>query len=155
MLGDVKPDIGLYNIQDENRGYIVNFHKHAESFGDDAFFYVARMGLVHLFIEVKKDADQDIFIDPPEGPKPPKYKFTVDALSEDGGLRTRISALGQNAHYAQTNQSRQFRTCVFSLSISGSKTRILRWDRSGVLVTEVFNYKADPQRKCEESVHRS
>ena len=30
-------------------------------------------------------------------------------------------------------------------SISGSKARILRWDRSGVLVTEVFDHKADPQ----------
>ena len=148
MLGTVKPDIGLYNIQDKNRGYIMNFHKRAEdSSGDDAFLYVAYMGLVHLFIEVKKDADQDIFFDPPppEGPKPPKYKFTVDALSVDGGLRTRISALGQNAHYAHTVQSRQFRTCVFSLSISGSRARILRWDRSGVLVTEAFDYKADPQ----------
>jgi len=146
VLGTVKPDIGLYNIQDKNRGYIMNFHKRAEdSSGDDAFLYVAYMGLVHLFIEVKKDADQDIFIDPPEGPKPPKYKFTVDALSVDGGLRTRISALGQNAHYAHTIQSRQFRTCVFSLSISGSRARILRWDRSGVLVTEAFDYKADPQ----------
>ena len=147
VLGTVKPDIGLYSIQDENRGHIMNFCKREERFGDDAFSYVAYMGSVHLFIEVKKGADQDIFTDPPEGPKPDDYKFTVDTYMWDDSenLRSRTLALGQNAHYAHTIQTRQFRTCVFSLSISGSKARILRWERSGVLVTEAFDYKADPQ----------
>jgi len=145
MLGPIKPDIGFYSIQDENRGYIMKFHKREERFGDDAFSYVAYMGLVHLFIEVKKGADQDIFTDPPEGPEPHDYKFTVHTLSADEHLRDRITALGQNAHYAHTIQTRQFRTCVFSLSISGSKARILRWERSGVLVTEAFDYEANPQ----------
>jgi len=125
----------------------MNFHKREERFGDDAFSYVAYMGLVHLFIEVKKGADQDIFTDPPEGPELHDYKFTVDTCMWDDSenLRNRTSALGQNAHYAHTIQTHQFRTCVFSLSISGSKARILRWERSGVLVTEAFDYKADSQ----------
>jgi hypothetical protein len=144
VVGTVKPDIGLYNINDENRGNIMDFHKHEKSFGDDAFSYVANMGLVYLFIEVKKGADQDIFIDPPQGPLPPDYRFTVDTWSRNEKLKDRVSALGQNAHYAYVVQTRQFRTHVFSLTISGRTIRIMRWDRSGVLVTEAFDYKADP-----------
>jgi hypothetical protein len=144
VVGTVKPDIGLYDIKDENQGHIMDFHKHEKESGDDAFSYVARMGLVYLFVEVKKDADQDIFIDPPQGTPPSDYSFTVDTWSQKEKLRDRISALGQNAHYAHVVQTRQFRTHVFSLTISGRTARIMRWDRSGVLVTEAFDYKANP-----------
>jgi len=101
------------------------------------------MGLVHMFIEVKKKADQDIFIDPPEGLLPPDYKFTVDTWGRGGDPGSRVSALGQNAHYAHMVQTRQFRTSMFSLTISGGTARIMRWDRSGVLVTEAFDYKTN------------
>jgi len=112
VLGTVKPDIGLYTIQDENQGNIMDFHKPEKDRGEDVFTYVAHMGLVYMFIEVKKEVDQDIFTDP--------------TWSEDENLRYRISALGQNAQYAHVVQTRQFRTCVFSLTISGSSARIMR-----------------------------
>jgi len=145
VLGTVKPDIGLYTIQDENQGNIMDFHKHEKHLGDDVFSYVAHMGLVYLFIEVKKEASQDIFVDPPKRPLPPNYKFTVDTWSEDENLKQRISALGQNAHYAYVVQTRQFRTHVFSLTISGRTARIIYWERSAVLVTEAFDYKSNPE----------
>jgi len=103
------------------------------------------MGLVYLFIEVKKQASQDIFIDPPEGPPPPNYKFTVDTWSEDENLRQRNLALGQNAYYAYVVQTRQFRTHVFSLTISGRIARMMCWERSAVLITEAFDHKATPE----------
>ncbi|KAF9650769.1 hypothetical protein BDM02DRAFT_3259485 [Thelephora ganbajun] len=144
VVGIVKPDIGLYRIDDKNEGNIMNL-KHKNHSGDDTPPYIAHMGLVYLFIEVKKDPDQDIFTDPPEGLLPSDYSFTVNTWSDDENDRYRISALGQNAHYAYLIQARQFRTRVFSLTISGNTARIMRWDRSGVLVTEAFDYKASPQ----------
>ena len=127
----------------------MNFHKPVKEDGSGAYTYVAHMGLVQLFIEVKKGVDQDIFTDPLEYPPPSDYRFTVDTSGEDEKLSYRISALGQNAHYAHMVQTRQFRTCVFSLTISGSTARMMRWDRSGVLVTEAFDYKANPQTLIE------
>ena len=144
MVGTVEPDIGLYNINSAKRGNIIDFHRYEKGFGGDAFSYVVNMGLVYLFIEVKKGVDQDIFIDPPRGPLPPDNRSTVDTRSRSERLKDRISTLGQNAHYAYVVQTHQLRTRVFSLTISGRTVRIVRWDRSGVLVTETFDYKADP-----------
>ena len=122
----------------------MDMHKHEKELGNDTFSYTAHMGLVYMFIEVKKEVDQDIFIDPPEGVPPSDYKFTVDTWSQDEALQSRISALGQNAHYAHVIQTRQFRTCVFSLTVSGRTARIMYWERAGVLVTKAFDYKTNP-----------
>jgi hypothetical protein len=70
------------------------------------------------------------------------YRFTADpTLGVDG---RRVAALGQNATYADVLLTRQFRTCVFSLSVSGRFVRFLRWDREGVTVSQAVDYKADP-----------
>ena len=138
--GTVKPDIGLFHIGDKNASYLYNVKaKHS-----DPPSYVAHMGLVYLFIEVKKRADQDIFTDPPDNPSP-NYRFTVDTWSEEEEQLNRTLALGQMTHYAHVVQSRQFRTCIFSMTVSGSTVRIMRWDRSGLLVTRSFDYKAKPK----------
>ena len=55
--GTVKPDIGLYTIRIENQGNTMDFHKLIKDHGDETFSYVSYMCLVHLFIEVKKEAD--------------------------------------------------------------------------------------------------
>lgn len=139
------PDICLFTLCDQNQGhFIANIDEHETGRGG-AYFYFPHMGLVYLFIEVKKDTSQDIFTDPPEGPRPPDYKFTVDTRSEAECLRPRISALGQHAHYAQVILTSQFRIRAFSLSISGTTARIMCWERSGVLVTEAFDYTANPR----------
>ena len=68
MAGTVKPDICLFNSPDENHGHFtVNFDK-LEKGSSGEYFYFPHMGLVNLFIEVKKQANQDIFTDPPAGP---------------------------------------------------------------------------------------
>ena len=38
----------------------------------------------------------------------------------------------------------QFRTCVFSLSVPGRFVRFPRWDREGVTISEVVDYKSNP-----------
>ena len=146
VVGTVKPDICLFTIRDENQGHItVNFDEQ-EDVRDEPYSYFAHMGLVNMFIEVKKESNQDIFTDPPpEGPLPPDYRFTVDTWSEDESHGHRISALGRNAHYAHEVLTRQFRICTFSLTISRRTARIMCWERSGVLVTEAFDYKTNPR----------
>ena len=140
----VKPDICLFAIGDENEGrFTANFDQQEKGDGG-ADSYFPHMGLVKLFIEIKKDGSQDVFTDPPEGLLPLSYNFTVDTWSEEESLEPRISALGQNAHYAHVVLTRQFRIRAFSLTISGTTARIMCWDRSGVLVTEAFNYKKNP-----------
>lgn len=142
-LGAVKPDIGLFHTKDKDKGYLFNFRKGGRN---QSSSYVARMGLVYMFVEIKKSPAQDIFTDPPLKPdSSPNYPFTIDTQSRRKDDQDRISALGQNAHYAHVVQTLQFRTCVFSLTISGKTARILRWDRSGVLVTRSFDYKASPK----------
>jgi len=70
------------------------------------------------------------------------YRFTADpTLYIDN---RRVAALGQNAAYAEILMTRQFRTCVFSLSVSGRFVRFLRWDREGVVVSQAVDYKANP-----------
>jgi hypothetical protein len=140
-VGTVKPDFVLFESRDEDRGWLFNVKNNEDKLSAS---YTAHMGRVFLFIEVQTHTDKDFFTDPPHDPLP-DYKFTVDTWNQSVKLQDRILALGQNAHYAHVVQTRQFRTCAFSLSISGNTTRILRWDRSGVLVTESFDYKTDPQ----------
>ena len=146
-LGTVKPNICLYHIMDKNQGLPFNI-KYNEYKDDSDRGYFAHMGLVYLFFEVKRSRDQDIFTDPSDDPLPDD-KFTVDTWAEDEGSKYRISALGQNTYYAHMIQTRQFRTCVFSLTISRSTARIMRWDRSGVLVTRGFDYKEHPMTLIE------
>ena len=54
------------------------------------------------------------------------YRFTANpTLDKD---HRKVTALGQNTSYAGILLDRQFRTGVFSLSVSGNSVRFLRWD---------------------------
>ncbi|KAG6807461.1 hypothetical protein H0H92_007369 [Tricholoma furcatifolium] len=50
--------------------------------------------------------------------------------------------LGQITSYATSHQAHQFRTHVFSFLIFPTYLRALRWDRSGVVVTEKLTFKS-------------
>ena len=56
----------------------------------------------------------------------------------------RVAAFGQSASHVETLLTHQFRTCIFSLSVSGRFVRFLRWDHEGVIVSEAVDYKTDP-----------
>ncbi|KAJ8519090.1 hypothetical protein ONZ45_g3926 [Pleurotus djamor] len=58
-------------------------------------------------------------------------------------VTTGADTRGQLAMYASEICSRQHRTHLFMLYLCHPYARILRWDRSGVIVTERFNYVAD------------
>lgn len=62
----------------------------------------------------------------------------------EGGKKT----LGQIAVYATAQLARQFRTHVFSILVFPTYARLLRWDRSGVIVSgeiDLLNTKVIPQ----------
>ena len=86
--------------------------------------------------------------DPPGNDASPGYKFTINMerkYPNDKKAKYKVSALGQSTRYAHMIQARQFRTCVYSISVAGTNARLLRWDRSGVVATESFSYKSNPE----------
>ena len=56
----------------------------------------------------------------------------------------RQNVQGQLIHYTSKVFQEQHRTCVFSVIIMGLFARIVRWDRSGAVVTSRFNYVEEP-----------
>ncbi|KAH8102091.1 hypothetical protein BXZ70DRAFT_930224 [Cristinia sonorae] len=56
---------------------------------------------------------------------------------------------GQLASYAAAQLARQHRLSLLSLFICGDYARFMRWDRSGVIVTERVNYREQPRLLAE------
>ena len=141
----------MFHENDANRGNLKDIHKPVEGGTPGEYIYTAHMGEVYMFVDVMTSAGLDSFTDPPDGDIPPAYRFTVDVedkfiddedLDDEGA---RVLALGRSTRYAHLIQTRQFRTCVYSISVAGTTARPLRWDRSGVIVTESFDYKSEPE----------
>lgn len=94
--------------------------------------------LMELSIEVKWFSDDDPFaavhnaID--GGPIKSIFHETVKATD----------TLGQITSYAAAQLGSQFRTHVYSVIIVTDHARILRWDRSGAIVTEAIPYNKSP-----------
>lgn len=55
-----------------------------------------------------------------------------------------MDTLGQITSYAAVQLGAQFRTHIYSVLIVKNTARILRWDRSGTIVTEAFEYDQSP-----------
>ena len=146
-VGSSKPDLGMFRRDDVNRGHLKDTHKRVEGGHSEDYIYTARMGEVYMFIEVKTSDDLDFFTDPRDSDVPGGCRFTVNTEPKPSNDREgwhRLLALGQSTRYAHVIQTRQFRTCVYSISVAGTTARLLRWDRSGLVVTESFNYREDP-----------
>ncbi|CCM06785.1 uncharacterized protein FIBRA_09084 [Fibroporia radiculosa] len=108
----------------------------------------AHLGYAELFFEVKKDPKQDFFTDPKPDADRASHQFILNIPNE----RTRqeaLEALGQNVAYATEACARQHRTFYFSVSVSGSHARLIRWDRAGAIVTEGFDLHQHPKFLCE------
>jgi hypothetical protein len=59
--------------------------------------------------------------------------------------KTASDTLGQITAYAAVQLAAQFRTHVFSVFIFRDTARLLRWDRSGTIVSEAFQYNVSDQ----------
>ncbi len=87
--------------------------------------------LVEFFIEFKISPKFDPF-GPDEGPL---VKDTTDAKN----------TLGQISTYISFQMGAQYRTHIFFVLIIGDYARLLRWDRSGVVVSERIKYNKQRQ----------
>ncbi|KAH7918459.1 hypothetical protein BV22DRAFT_1134581 [Leucogyrophana mollusca] len=103
---------------------------------------------MELFMEFKVNHSFDPFRDPPPKAKP----TTSDAGSSTEGFNNATSEFenctidgthtrNQIVAYATACQGNQFRHCVYSVTITGDRARLLRWDRSGTVVTGAFNWR--------------
>lgn len=92
-----------------------------------------KWGICELSCEVKRSSNDDVFED----------GNTIGALDKltGGGASNK----GQLVTYYKEQASRQHRTFIFQIFVFGSYARLLRWDRSGAVVTRKFNYKEQPE----------
>ncbi|OBZ71157.1 hypothetical protein A0H81_08678 [Grifola frondosa] len=111
----------------------------------------ADLGYAALFIDVKPDPEQDFFTDPPpdaDADALDSHQFILNIDDED--TRQQASrALGQHISYVTEVCARQHRTFCYSISMAGSLARLIRWDRSGAIVTESFDIREHPGHLCE------
>lgn len=63
-----------------------------------------------------------------------------DVKQGDADAETRINVRGQLTEYVAQSFGYQHRTAMFLFLINGSKMRATRWDRSGTIFTEAFDY---------------
>lgn len=108
--------------------------------------YIAHFGFSELFVEVKGDeADNDPF----EDPEDENESLSHDFIRKDRkGAIAQSHNIGQITYYATETCARQHRTHCFSISICGTKTRLFRWDRAGVIVSGAFDLHANPELLC-------
>ncbi|KAI0324060.1 hypothetical protein GY45DRAFT_469684 [Cubamyces sp. BRFM 1775] len=62
---------------------------------------------------------------------------------------TRKEVRGQLIDYSELVFRIQHRTALFMILVINRNIRVLRWDRSGTVVTPAFDYVANPQLLCE------
>ncbi|KAF8595611.1 hypothetical protein BDV93DRAFT_456513 [Ceratobasidium sp. AG-I] len=102
---------------------------------------------MELFAEVKKTADQDPFRDG----SPEIIDFNLDAPYDDlpKATKRKIDILGQSVCYATTILAQQHRQFAYSMMISGTMVRFLRWDRAGAIVSQAFDCRKEPDVLCQ------
>ncbi|GBE89665.1 hypothetical protein SCP_1603290 [Sparassis crispa] len=96
-----------------------------------------------LYIDVQQHPGLDAFTDPAQGDDRSAHDFILNIYDE----RTRNRAergLGMNIACA-----RQHRSFYFSVALSGSRARLIRWDRAGMIVSESVDLHHDAQPICE------
>lgn len=92
--------------------------------------------LAEIFIEFKWQPSDDPFCDVTDDQKFPKSFLRRSNAARD--------TLGQITSYAAAQLGSQFRTHIYSVFIVRDKARLLRWDRSGTIVTEAIEYNKSP-----------
>ena len=146
-IGAVKPDICLY--ADDYLPKIKNGIKKPE----DKY---SNMGFSALHFEVKSMASGDSFLDITASKtfKGTRAEFTwiVDRGNPNVSVTRLNNArhnLGQTVAYATEGCKRQHRRHYFTISVSGSQVRFIRWDRSGAVVSEAFSVLDHPDLFCQ------
>lgn len=108
-------------------------------------------GYAEMFIEVKSHPRHDFFVDPSQdatSKERSSHEF-LSSSSDEEFTKRRDRALGQHIVYVTEIMARQHRSFLFSISMSGSHARLLRWDRAGCIVSESFDIRERPDLLCE------
>jgi len=90
-----------------------------------------------LMIEFKQNTSDNSFCDP----------YILASDNERSILREGKACgdtLGKITSYAAAQLGSQFRTCVYLILIVKDSAQIIRWDRTGTIVTEAIPYNTDP-----------
>lgn len=74
-----------------------------------------------------------------EGNKDAKYKESFEKNAAEA-----LKVRGQLARYASLVFSHQQRTHIFQLLVCGRLARFIRWDHSGAIVSDAFDYNKNP-----------
>ncbi|KAA1477023.1 hypothetical protein DENSPDRAFT_854072 [Dentipellis sp. KUC8613] len=105
-----------------------------------------------IYIAVCKQLDHsNIMVCKDSHANPDPYANPPGASSRKGlrpdvmVYRSMRDTRGQIIAYASANLELQFRTFVFSVLILGRFARLIRWDRSGAIVTRRIDYVEDPK----------
>lgn len=139
-IGKKRPDVVLYPKDDEaQEDYKLQGNNNdgdANSLDDDeSMAQLARVRWAWMCVPIELKTDRDLA--PFEfGPGSDKY-FYRSALEKR-------KARGQIADYAARLMRRQHREFCFMIVICKSEARLVRWDRAGAIVTNPFDFVADP-----------
>ncbi len=109
-------------------------------------------GYAELFIEVKAHPNHDFFFDPPpdaDANARASHHLALNYDAEDEAVREVNLTFGQHIAYVTEVFARQFRAFYFSISFSGSRARVFRWDRAGCVFSESFDVRQRPELLCE------
>lgn len=98
---------------------------------------------VELFIEFKRRHDDDPFVSKLPRPRTSSSDNTSSSPPPNPFMKVSRDArhtCGQITAYATSHMSAQYRTHVFFVLICKDYARLIRWDRSGAIVTDPIYY---------------
>ncbi|KAH9932687.1 uncharacterized protein BXZ73DRAFT_101229 [Epithele typhae] len=109
------------------------------------------LGYAELFIDVSPDPLRDFFNNPPPDVRRSNYSLRSYHHVFTGQRRHEHveDLFGQHIAHVVEVLARQSRTFLFTVAIHGSCARLLRWDRSGCVVSEAFDVRARPNVLCD------
>ena len=147
-LRSFKPDICCYSVEHLDK-VAIQRKKNEPS----PSVHSARSSMIHaaLFFELKSSPELDCFADPPDHVDRRSWKFVLNLSHlKDQELHKRVkTAFGQHVGYATDILARQHRHCCYSVSMSGTHARLIRWDRAGAIVSTSFDLLEQPSILCE------
>ncbi|KAH9912677.1 uncharacterized protein BXZ73DRAFT_6288, partial [Epithele typhae] len=134
--GPTKPSISCYKSQNHGRVQ-----------GSDKALSV-KFGYTELLFDISPQPAHDFFVDPPARLKRPARQEFL-SHSDSKRKQTSIEELfGQHLSYATEVFARQQRVFIFTVLMYGSLARLLRWDRSGCVVTRALDVRAEADVLC-------
>jgi len=118
---DIKPDVCVYEKSKTRSG-------------------PTDVSCVDVIIEFKWNVCDDPFCDPYEAGEGDDVVLTFLRNTKSG-----VDTAGQITSYASAQLGSQFHTCVYSVLVVHSYARLIRWDRTGAIVSTPIYYNQDPE----------